>query len=327
MLTLTRRAALKHALAGAAAAAAYPLLAADAFPTRPVVLVIPFSPGAGVDFVGRLLAERLTQKWGVPVSVDNRLGAAGNVGSDFVAKARPDGHTLLFTGPPLYINEFLYKKLPYSPLTDFRPIVKVSEAPFVLLVGKSAPVNNLRELIALSKAKPGQVTYSSGGNGTTTHLAGALLSSMTGTDMVHVPYKAGAQALTDVLGGQVLMTFAPIVGGAQSVKAGLAKALGVTGSHRAASLPDVPTIAESGVPGYQIVTWNGALAPAGTPDAVVSTIATSIMEIARDPAVARAIGGSGLDMDIMDPKSLAEYVALESRKWQKLIGNTGAKLD
>lgn len=326
MLLLSRRAGLRHLAALCAFGTSF-AIAADAFPTKPVTIVVPFSAGSGVDYVARLLAERLAQKWSTAVTVDNRLGAGGNLGCDFVAKAKPDGHTILFTGPPLYINEFLYKNLPYSPMADFKPVVKVSESPFVLLVAKSAPVHDLKDLIALAKAKPGILTYSSGGNGSTPHLAGSLFNSIAGTDIVHVPYKSTSQSLTDVLGGQVFMTFGPVIAGAQVVKGGLAKAIAVTGNKRASSLPDVPTLAELGMSGFQIATWNGALVPAATPDAVVNAIATAILDIVRDPAVVKAIAANGLDMDVMPPKAMVEYVAAEQKKWQKLVASTGVKMD
>lgn len=315
-------------LCGVAAAmlAAQPAVA-QSYPSRPITLVVPFAPGTGVDMVARLLGERLAQKWKVAVTVDNRVGAGGTIGTDYVAKAKGDGHTLLFTGPPHYINEFLYKKLPYAPRADFKPVVKVSEAPLVLVVSKDAPVNDLRTLIALAKSQPRQLTFSSGGNGSTPHLAGALFNTMAGIDITHVPYKSGSQALTDVLGRQVLMTFTSVATGAQPVKGGLARALAVTGAKRSQLMPEVPTIAEVGVPGYEMVTWNGILAPVATPDAIVAQIAAAVLELLKDQALTAAIKANGLELSAMDTKSFNTLVQLESNKWQKLVPASGAKID
>lgn len=301
--------------------------AAEPYPNRPIALIVPYSPGTGVDVVGRMLAERLSQEWKVPVTVDNRVGANGIIGTEFVAKAPADGYTWLFTGPPHYINAYLYKKLPYQPFAEFKPVVKIAEAPLVLIVGKSSPVNNLRELIAYAKGKPGKLDFSSGGSGSTPHLAGALLNSMAGVDFVHVPYKGGAQALTDTLGGHVFMTFTSVATGAQPVKAGLGKAIGITGLKRSATMPDVPTLSEAGLTGYEMVTWNGVLVPSATPDAVITRIAAASIAVARTPAFMQALAAQGLDMNIMGSAALTEQVTSETQKWKKVVEASGAQLD
>ncbi|CAN5446829.1 tripartite tricarboxylate transporter substrate binding protein [soil metagenome] len=329
MLNSNRRIFLGQlaALSSIEALAARSAFAAVEYPSRPITIVVPFAAGTGVDVVARTIAERLAKKWGVAVTIDNRLGAGGTIGSEYVARAAADGYTLLFTGPPHYINEYLYKKINYAPVADFTPVVKISEAGLLLLVSKSVAANNIRELIAFAKAHPGDLTFGSGGNGSTPHLAGALFNTLAGTDIAHIPYKSGGQALTDTLGGQVSMTYCSVIQGLQPYKAGMAKALGVTGSKRSSAMPDVPTIAEAGVPDYDIVTWNGLFAPARTPADVVARLAAAVAEAARDPAAQEAIASTGMYMDVMGPQAFAAQALLESAKWKKVVASSGAKMD
>lgn len=327
-MTFPRRTFLHQlAIAAAVAAVGSPAIAADPYPSRPVTWVVPFAPGTGVDVVARILADRLGKKWKTAVVIDNRLGVGGVLGSAFVAKAPADGYTLLYSGPPHYANEFLYKKIGYAPVADFIPVVKVSEAGLLLIGNKSLPANNVRELLAMAKAKPGELTFASGGNGSTPHLAGALLNMLAGVDIMHVPYKSGGQALTDTIGGQVSMTYGSVIQGLQPYRAGQVKALAVTGTRRSPALPDVPTMAESGVAGYDIVTWNALFAPARTPPKVIAKLAADAMEVARDPAVQAEIATAGLYMDIVGPKAFGQNAQAESEKWKKIVAASGAKLD
>jgi tripartite-type tricarboxylate transporter receptor subunit TctC len=266
------------------------------YPVRPVQLIVPFSPGTAVDAVARLLSVRLGESLKVPFVVDNRMGAAGQIGTQVVAKAAPDGYTLLFTSPAHYINASLYRQLPYDPVKDFLPIMRVSNAQAVLVVGKSAPVNSMEQLVDYIRARPGQVNFSSAGVGSTTHLPAALFSSMTGLDIVHVPYKSGAQAVTDVMNGEVFMTFTAVATALPFVKAGTLKAIGVTGASRSASLPDVPTIAEGGIAGYDFISWNALYAPAGTPEPIIAKLEQALLEIVRSPEFAKQMLANGVEL-------------------------------
>ena len=263
-----------------AAACAATALAQDAYPTKAVTMVVPFPPGGGTDTGARWIAQKLSEKWGQPVVVDNKPGAAGMIGADFVSRAKPDGYTIMMTNAQVaVINPSLYKKLPYNPDTAFVPITLVAELPLVLLVNSELKPTTTQEFIALAKSKPGELTYSSAGNGSSTHLAASLFENATGTKLVHVPYKGGGPAMQDLMGGVVNLTFLTVLESGSAIKSGKVRPIAVTSSSRSPALANVPTLAESGVPNYFSISWIGLLAPAATPKAIVDKISKDVQEI------------------------------------------------
>lgn len=300
---------------------------AQDFPTHRVHMIVPFSAGTGADVSGRFIADRLAREWGVPVTVENKVGANGIIGAEAVAKAAPDGYTLAFTASTHLVNQTLYRSLPFHTVRDFRPVVRVSNTYLVLVVPTSAPVSTLQELIDYAKARPGQLNYSSGGSGSATHLAGALLNSMAGIDVAHIPYKGGAQALADTMSGQVLFTFTAIPTAASAIKAGKLKALGLSGRKRSAALPDVPSLEEAGLKGFEIVAWSGILAPAGTPDNVVRKISDSVMKIARQPDFAELMGAQGLEAEATGIDQFTIDYPQEAERWARIVRLSGARAD
>src|SRR5512140_1202101 len=258
---------------------------AQSYPSKPIRLVCPFPPGGAVDIASRAVAHELTQILGQPVTVDNRPGAGGNIGAEITAKSAPDGYTLLMTTSGIMgINPALYSKLPFDPIKDFAPISMLVSLNNVLVLHPSVPAKSVQEVIALAKAQPGKLTYASSGNGTSIHLSGELFKTMTGVDMLHIPYKGSAPAVTDLLGGQVNMMFDNIPSSLPHIKAGKLRALAVTGAKRSQLLPDLPTIAEAGVPGYESYVWFGVVAPAGTPSSIVQRLNAAIAKAAAAPA-------------------------------------------
>jgi tripartite-type tricarboxylate transporter receptor subunit TctC len=303
-------AALAHAQAG--------------YPDRPIRLVVPFSQGTAVDAVARLLGEGLSQEIGSPVIVDNRLGASGVIGTEAVAKAAPDGYTLLFTSPAHYFNKYLYKSLPYDTVDDFTPVTKISNALLVLVVSKDSPFSSPTEVIEYAKAKPEELRYSSAGLGSTTQLSGALFNAMAGIKVDHVPYKGGAQALTDVMGGHVSMTFTAVATALPHAKAGTLKALGVTGMRRSQSMPEVPTIDESALPGYELVSWSGALAPKGTPDEVVEKLNAAMVKVAEKPEFQARLVAIGVEPDVMPRAVFQRAIDKDLPNWARIAEMSGA---
>jgi tripartite-type tricarboxylate transporter receptor subunit TctC len=296
---------------------------AQTFPSKPIKIIVPFAVGTALDIVARSVADGMAEDLGVSVVVDNRLGASGVVGTDAVAKAPADGHTILFTSPAHYLNTSLYKKLPYDADKDFRAVTKISNAQLVLLAPKNSQINTVKELITQAKAKPGALTYSSAGSGSTTQLCSALFNAMAGTDITHIPYKSGGQALTDLIGGQVSTTFVAVASAISQVKAGSVKALGVSGLVRSRSMPDVPTIAEAGVPGYELVSWSGALVRAGTPDAIVARLNASMVKIASKPEFQARLQGLGVEPDLMPTEVFAARIVKEIPHWAKVAQTAG----
>src|SRR5882672_10768219 len=261
-----------------------PVHAAEHYPDRVVRIVNPYPPGGSVDVMARLLAQKLSDSLGQQFIVENRSGGGGNTGSDFVAKAEPDGYTLLFTAPgPLTVNQTLYSKLSFDPATDFAPIALFATAPIVLIVNPGVPARNVQELIALARREPGKINFASAGNGTTNHLSGELFKSMAKVDIVHVPYRGAGPAMNDLIGGHVQMFFdlMPVV--LPQVTTGKVRALGAAGAARAAALPDVPTIAEQGVPGFDASSWYGLVAPAKTPEQVAAKLREEVAKALKAP--------------------------------------------
>jgi tripartite-type tricarboxylate transporter receptor subunit TctC len=299
----------------------------QAYPNRPVRLVVPLSPGGFADTPARILTPRLSEALGQQVFVDNRPGAGATIGADFVAKSKPDGYTLLFTGTPHVISPALYKNLPYDPLKDFESVIMVASGPYVLVVNPQLPVRSVQELIALAKAQPGKIDYASSGNGSAQHLVSALFASMAGIDLNHVPYKGSGPAMQDLLSGQVKVSFAGIPNVMPHVKAGKLRALAVSTPKRATDLPDVPTVAEAGVPGYDATLWLALLAPAGTPSEIVQKLYTETAKVLRTPEVQQAIAPTGVEVSILGPQELPAFMRAEYEKWGKVVRDTGATVN
>lgn len=314
------------------AAIAFAVLApgaqAQSYPDKPVRLVCPFPPGGAVDIASRAVAHELTQILGQAVTVDNRPGAGGNIGADIAAKSAPDGYTLLMTTSGIMaINPTLYSKLPFDTIKDFAPVSMVVLLDNVLVVNPALPVKSVKELIALAKARPGKLTYASSGNGTSIHLSAELFKSMTGVDMLHIPYKGSAPAITDLLGGQVDMMFDNIPSSLPQIRAGKLRALAVTGTKRSPLLPDVPTIAEAGVPGYDSYVWFGIVAPAGTPPAIIARLNAALVKAAAMPSFRNRLTEQGYDVLSSTPAQMAANIRSEIAKWGKIVKSSGARVD
>jgi tripartite-type tricarboxylate transporter receptor subunit TctC len=304
----------------AAAAFALPVLAdAQSYPARPVRLLVPFPPGGSVDVVARALTPRLSERLGQQVVIENRSGASGSIGTEIVAHARPDGYTLLINTIPFVSNAYLYGQVPYDPFTDFLPVSWLCSSPATLVVNPSVPARSVRELLKLAKSRPGALNYSAAGAGTNPHLAGELFNVLGGVDMVAIQYKGGGPSLLAALGGEVGITFPNISEAIPHAKAGRLFVLGVTGSKRSAALPDVPTIAEAGVPGYEFSTWHGVLAPKGTPAAIVSLLNAKLKESLTAPDLAHFFEQMGFEIVASTPEEFAAHLRRESEKWGKVI--------
>ncbi len=301
---------------------------AQAYPVKPIRLVVPFPPGGATDILARAVAQKLTDAWGQSVIVDNRPGAGGNIGSELVAKAAPDGYTLeMGTVGTHAINASLYSKMPYDHVRDFAPVILVAGVPNVLVVNPGLPVNSVQELIAYAKANPGKLNFASSGSGTSIHLAGELFKVMAGVQMTHVPYKGSSPALQDLLGGQVQLMFDNLPPSLPHIKAGKLRALGVTSATRAPALPDVPTIAESGLPGFEASSWFGVLAPAGTPPAIIAKLNAEIAKWLDTPEAKEKMLALGANAAGGTPEDFAKHIAAETAKWAKVVKESGAKVD
>jgi tripartite-type tricarboxylate transporter receptor subunit TctC len=326
-MTPTRR----HLLALACATAlGLPLAAAaQAFPTRPVTLVVPFAPGGPTDAMARTLANALKDQLGQPVIVDNRAGAGGNLGAEAVARAEPDGHTVLFgTSGPLAINVSLFRKIGYDPVKSFAPVIRIGHLPNVLVVNPNVPAKTVGELIAHGKAHPGKLSYASSGNGASSHLAGVLFNNVAGTDFVHVPYRGTGPALTDLLGGQVAMTFTDVLTAAPHVKAGKLRALGVTTLERSQALPEVPTVDSQGLKGYDVSVFFGIVAPAGTPKPAIDRLNQAFSAVLKQPDVRQTLSAQGLEFAAdTSPQHLAKFIETEVAKWRTVVQSSGAQID
>jgi len=299
-----------------AAAAISPFASAQEYPARPVRLVVAYPPGGAVDFVARLLAEKLAASLGQPVIVENKAGAGGLVGSEQVAKAAPDGYTLLLgTVSSHAIAPSVYRKMPYDPEANFAPVSLVALTPYIITVNPDVPARTLAELIALAKGKPDALNFGSSGTGTTPHLAGELFNTMAGTKIHHVPYKGSAPMVTDLLGGQVQVAFDNTV--IPNIKAGKLRGLAVTGPARLAAVPDIPTAAEAGLPGYEAVGWMGLYAPKGTPAPVVARLAAETAKAMAAPDVREKLNGMGFQAKTDTPAAFATYLRSETAKWAK----------
>jgi tripartite-type tricarboxylate transporter receptor subunit TctC len=302
----------------AAAFCAPPLHAQD-YPTKPIRMIVPYPPAGGTDIVARTITEPLGTALGQPIIVDNRGGAAGNIGTDLAAKSAPDGYTILFTLSSHTINPKLYDKLPFDVEKDFIPISLAAFIPQILVAHPSVPANNIKELIALAKSQPGKLNYASVGTGSPGHIAGELFKLKTGVDMVHVPYKGGGPAVTDTLGGQVQLLFVSMPAALQYVKAGRLKALAVTSDKRSAAAPDVPTIAESGVPDCVVNSWYGALVPAKTSPTVVSKLQATFAKVLQMPEVKERLFAQGAEAAFSTSAEFARLIHDELKQWEFVI--------
>jgi len=298
------------------------------YPQRPVRLISPFPAGSGVDIVSRLVGQHLTEKWRVQLIVDNRPGATGIIGTSIAANATPDGYTLLMGNLATHaVNVNLYRKLPYDPVTDFVPITLVATVPEVLVVHASFPAESIKELIALAKAKPGHLTFGTSGIGSSPHVETELLKAMAKIDMVHVPYKGSALALTDLLSARIDMYISNPLTAMPHLKTGKLKALGVTGAKRSIALPDVPTIAEAGVPGYEAYNWYGILAPKGVPKAIVTSLNNDIVTILKNPQVNEKLTKEGAQVVASTPTEFASFIESEIKKIAKVVTRGALTLD
>ena len=301
--------------------------AAQAWPAKPVRIVVPLGAGGFADVPARILAPRLGAQLGAGVFVDNRPGAGSTIGADHVAKAEPDGHTLLFTATPHVISAWLYTKLPYDALKSFVPLALIASGPYVLVVHPDLQVNSVAELIAAAKAQPGKIDYASSGNGSAQHLVTALFASTAGIDLNHVPYKGSGQAMQDVLGGRVKVHFAGVPNVINHVRAGKLRALGVTTTQRWPDMADVPTIAEAGVAGYEATLWLCMLAPAGTPEAIVTRVSAEIGKALQDAEVLKQLRNAGIAPSYLGPREFGAFMRGEHEKWGRVVRATGATIN
>jgi len=299
--------------------------AAADYPAKPIRIIAPFPPGGGLDIMARIIAQYLTEMWGQQVVVDNRPGAGGSIGAAIAARAAADGYTLLIVSSAHTINATLYRHLPYDTLNDFDPVLLVTAAPHLLVVHPSFPASTVKELIALAKSKPGQIAYASGGLGSSTHLAAELFKNMAAIDLLHVPYKGTAPSLIDVLSGQVPVTFGTVPTVLQHIKAGKLRALGLSGANRSLSAPDVPTIAEAGVPGYEAATWHGVLVPAHTPLPIIAKLNKEIVGMLNNAEVRGRIVHEGLEPLGSTPEQFGAHLRAEVPKWGQVIRRAGLR--
>jgi tripartite-type tricarboxylate transporter receptor subunit TctC len=302
---------------------------ADSFPSRPVTLVVPFPPGGPTDALARRLAEGVRSQLNQTVIVENRAGAGGNIGAEYVAKADADGYTILFgTSGPLAINVSLYKGQQYDPRTSFEPIIRIGHLPNILVVHPSIPASNAQELIAYAKQNPDKVSYASSGNGASSHLAGILFNKMAGTSILHIPYKGTGPALNDLLGAQVSMSFTDILTALPQVQAGKLRAIGLASAQRSDALPDLPTLAEQGLEGYDVSVFFGIVAPKGTPAEVVARLNQAFVAALKDPAVEKTLHAQGIvQADDLSPQALASFIDMQVAKWREVIEEAQVVLD
>ena len=300
---------------------------AQDYPSRPIRIVVPFSPGGAVDGPMRVIAQEMSKRLGAGVIVENKPGAGATIGTDAVAKSPPDGYTLLLSSQTNAISATLYPKLSYDPVEDFTPISLIGREPGVVVVNPSLPVKTFQEFVAYVKERPGKIDYASSGNGSGQHLFAALLASMTGMKMNHVPYRGSGQATTDLLGGQVQMAIPGTAGMVGHIKAGKLRALAVTGAKRSPQLPDVPTVMESGVPGYEAYVWMGLMAPKGTPASIVDKLQREVMHALSTDEVKTYMATAGIEIVGSTPSEFGAFFRAEKERWAKVVRETGAKID
>ena len=312
------------ALSAAGAAAAQ--TAAD-YPKRPVRFIVAQTPGGNADFVGRIVAEALGKRLGQQFVVDNRAGAAGNIAAELAAKTPPDGYTLLFASAPIVMSQSLYKNLNYNLERDFEPVGLIASAPFILVVHPSLPVKSVKELVALARSRPGQLSFASTGNGSTPHLSMEMFKTQAGIDLVHISYKGTPQAVIDIMSGQVQVMFANTLSVLPLIRNGRLRALGISGAKRSAAAPEIVTIAEAGIKGFEASTWFGVFAPTGTPPAIVQRLSAAIVRIVQQPDMKERLHAQGADPIGMPAEEFRAYVKAELAKWSKVVQASGAKVE
>lgn len=316
------------ATAAAGSLVALPASAQGSFPSKPITIVVPFSAGGTTDILARVVGEALKDELGQPVVIDNRAGAGGNIGGALAAKAPADGYTLFMgTVGTHAINAALYKKMPFDHVADFAPLTRVAMVPNLLVAHPSRPYKNVKELIAHAKSNPGKVTFGSSGNGSSIHLSGELFKTMTKVDMIHVPYKGSAPAVTDLIGGQIDIMFDNMPSAIQHVRSGRLKPIAVTTAKRSPELPDVPTIAEAGVPGYEATSWFGMFAPAKTPAPIVAQLNAALVKVLGNPDVKKKLAEQGAEPYAEKPEQFAEFIKQETAKWGRVVKASGASVD
>lgn len=321
-LGLLATAALSSGLATTAAQAQ------PAFPSKPLSIIVPFAAGGATDILARIVGQALSTEIGQSVIIENRPGAGGNIGGQLAAKANPDGHTLFMGAVGTHaINPSLYKKMPYDPIQDLAPLTRVANVPNLLVANPQQPFKTVQELIAYAKAHPGKVNFGSSGNGTSIHLSGEMFSHMAKVDIVHVPYKGSAPAMNDLLGNQIAIMFDNMPSALQYVRAGKLNALGVTSAKRSPELPNVPTIAEAGVPGYEASSWFGLFVPAATPAPVQAKLHAALVKVLAQPDVKKRMADQGAEVVSEKPEQFAAFIQAESRKWGQVVRASGATLD
>jgi tripartite-type tricarboxylate transporter receptor subunit TctC len=332
-MLVTRRVVMAACVGGVmlvAASLAAPSAGAQAdYPSRPITIVVPYAAGGATDLLARMIAEQLKSGLGATVVVENKPGAASTVGGSHVAKAAPDGYTLLMaTSTTLAISKALYKKLPYDPVADFTPITLVAAVPFSLVVNPSLPVNSLKDFIAYAKSKPGELSYGSSGNGSPHHLGAEMLKTAAGLDIRHVPYRGSVPAMQDVIGGHIPFMFVDLQPALPHIREGKLKVLGVTTASRVAAAPDIPTLAEAGLPGYELVAWQGVVAPAGVPRPIVDRLAKQISALVSAPETRTKLLGIALEpLPGSTPDSFAAFVKSEVERWALIVKASGAVLE
>ena len=302
--------------------------AADSgYPERPVRVIVTFPPGGGTDIVARMVFQKVAERSGATFIIDNRGGAGGTIGTELAAKSPADGYTLVVVSGSHTINPSLYAKLPYDTVRDFAPVTMLVTGPGLLVVHPSLPARTVRELIALAKERPGQLLYASAGNGTPPHLAAELFKHMTHTNIVHIPYKGNAQAMTDLVAGQVSLSFPTIPSALPHVQAAKLRALGVTSARRSSALPGIPAIGEAGVPGYEGSAWYGVLAPVGTPQGIINRWQMELRDVMHAPELRDKLNAQGLEPVASAPAEFAAVIVLELAKWNKVVAASGAKIE
>lgn len=315
-------------VAGIVAAMAVQTAAAQAYPTKPVRMIIPFSAGGAADVPGRIVTGKLAEVLKQQIIVENRPGAGSTIGADAAAKSAPDGYTVFMISNTHFVSAALYRKLAYDSLNDFTPVTQITSAPNVLVVHPSLPAKSVKELVALAKAKPGQIDYASSGNGSTQHLTGALFASMAGIDLHHIPYRGSGPVTADLLGGQVMLAFPGIAGMLPHIKAGKLRPLGVTGSKRSPELPGVPTIAEAGIKGYEMVAWFGVAGPKGMPRDIQMKLHGDLLRVLKTPEMGKSLQAVGQEPAWQEsPEKFLDFMKAEAAKWAKVVKASGAAIN
>ena len=316
-MTKSILAAAVAALSLLPATPAFPQAAAS-FPSKSITIIVPASPGGAIDLVARLTGDKMSKDWGKPVVIDNKAGATGTIGTQAVATAPPDGHMLALVASSHAINPVMFKKLPYDTVKSFEPVILTHVVPLVLVVNPKLPVNNVKELIAYGKANPGKLSFASSGNGGAPHMSGELFASMAGIQMTHIPYKGSTAAHPDLMSGQTSVMFDTLAAVQQHIKTGALKALAVTTASRVPSVPDIPTMAEAGLPGYETSTWGGVIAPAGTPKDVVAKLNAEFNAGLAQPDIKKKINDAGIETAGGTPQQFADFLQVEMKKWAKV---------